>query len=90
MNLYFQHSDFKMEFVASGFDGRDDQNIGKAIENDVHKRNPNFKIYYMRENLFSNGDVAYDVGDHLCFYFLTHTEFRNGDKFNCICGEAIT
>lgn len=73
MNLYFEHADRRRSLVATDvtFD-----NVIELIHADVERRNPNFRIYYLRSWMYKN-EKYYDVGSHTEFYVLTDKGDRN-------------
>lgn len=67
MDLYFEHSDRRRTLVAENVSFEE---VFDLIHADVEKRNPNFKIYYMR-HWMRKGEYCYDFGSHTEFYILT-------------------
>lgn len=76
MYLYFQHSDETLSLVSSNVS---EEWVGKLIYQDVAKRNPKFKIYYLRRWQVKN-HIIFDCGSHLEFYILTDIFYKNGEK----------
>lgn len=66
MYLYFEHSDGRMSLVS---DRASEDNVLSLIREDVHRRNPKYKIYYYRSISLPDG-VCYDIGSHTEFYWL--------------------
>ena len=67
MYLYFERSNGEMQLVADGITSKND--VMPLITNDLKRRNPRFKIYYVRATRLPEG-VCYDVGSHIEFYWL--------------------
>lgn len=62
-NLYFQRANGELRFIQKV----DKEEILSAINKEVERLNPNYKIYYVR----SWGDdnrITYDVGSHTEFF----------------------
>ena len=76
MNLYFQHSNDTVSLVAQNV--ADDKNLYKLINADVKKRNPKFKIYYIRTWKIKDHTI-FDVGSHTEFYILTDNVYKDGE-----------
>lgn len=68
MYLYFEHSNGEWELVNDGI--ASDNDVMPFISQDVHKRNPRFKINYIRSTTLPQG-ICYDVGSHTEYYWLT-------------------
>ena len=76
MYLYFQHSDETVSLVSKN---ATEENVFKLINADVEKRNPKFKIYYIRRWKVK-GQEIFDVGSHVEYYILTDIFYKNGEK----------
>ena len=65
MKLYFENSHGERRIIA------EPQNEDEAWK-EIHKfcKDRNFKIYYVRGWLTSDGAKAYDVGSHTEFFYL--------------------
>lgn len=67
MYLYFERSNGEMILVADGIASEDD--VMPFITRDIKRRNPKYKVYYVRVMHLSDG-ICYDVGSHTEFYWL--------------------
>lgn len=76
MYLYFQHSDETVSLVSSKVT---EDNVYTFINADVEKRNPKFKIYYIRRWKVKD-HIIFDCGSHSEFYILTDILYKNGEK----------
>lgn len=66
MYLYFQRSNGDLVLVS---EKADKDNVHKLIDEDLKKRNPKFKVYYIRSVKLTAG-TQYDVGSWTEFYWL--------------------
>lgn len=66
MYLYFQHADDSLSFVAEC----KKEEVGKHMMDDLHIRNPNYKVYYIRSWGNDEDGYTYDVGSWSEFYKL--------------------
>lgn len=66
MYLYFQRSNGDLVLVS---EKADKDNVHKLINEDLKKRNPKFKVYYIRSMKHTAG-IEYDVGSWSEFYWL--------------------
>lgn len=76
MYLYFQHNGGTVSLVSKN---ATEENVFKLINTDVEKRNPKFKIYYIRCWKIKGHEI-FDVGSHVEFYILTDIFYKNGEK----------
>lgn len=76
MYLYFEHSDGRMSLVS---DRANEENALSLIQEDVHKRNPKYKIYYFRRTKLTDG-ICYDVGSHVEFYWLMSEKCKEEER----------
>lgn len=76
MYLYFQHSNETVSLVSQN---ATEENVYKLINADVEKRNPKFKVYYIRHWKVKEHEI-FDVGSHTEFYILTDILYKNGEK----------
>lgn len=76
MHLYFQHRDETVTLVASNIT---EDKASKLIYEDVARRNPKFKIYYLRRWQVKD-HIIFDCGSHTEFYILTDIFYKNGEK----------
>ena len=67
MYLYFERSNGEMVLVADNIASDDD--AMPFIAKDIERRNPRYKMYYVRTMSLPNG-ICYDVGSHTEFYWL--------------------
>lgn len=67
MYLYFQHSDGSLSLVAEC----EKDEAGKYMMDDLHARNPSFKVYYVRSWGDDEEGYTYDVSSHTEFYKLS-------------------
>lgn len=74
--LYFQHRNETVSLVASNVT---EDNVYKLINADVEKRNPKFKIYYIRHWKVKEHEI-FDIGSHVEYYILTDILYKNGEK----------
>lgn len=66
MYLYFENSRGKYQFICEATP----ETVGPKITEDVHRRNPNYKIYYTRCMGNEKEGFTYDVGSWSEFYHL--------------------
>lgn len=79
LKLYFKNGNGVDSFVADleKFSGFFD-----AIEQDIHKRNPNYKIPYYRTWANGDNEIMIDVGSHTEFYVLRSDKNNAKDLWN--------
>ena len=68
MKLYFEYSNGEREYVSNA---RNRDEAISLIYEDLHARNPNFKIYYIRSWKNESNEEVFDVGSWSQFYILT-------------------
>ena len=68
MKLYFEHSNEEREFISTA---RNRDEAISLIYEDLHIRNPNFKIYYIRSWKNESNEEVFDIGSWAEFYILT-------------------
>ena len=76
MYLYFQHNNETVSLVSQN---ATEENAFKLINADVEKRNPKFKVYYIRCWKIKGHEI-FDVGSHTEYYILTDILYKNGEK----------
>lgn len=79
LKLYFKNGNGVDNFVA---DLEKVQEFSNAIKQDIHKRNPNYKIPYYRTWANGDNEVMVDVGSHTEFYVLRSDENNTKDLWN--------
>ena len=67
MYLYFQHADRSFSLVCEC----EKDEAYKHMMDDLHARNPNYKVYYTRSWGNDEEGYTYDVGSYTEFYKLT-------------------
>lgn len=82
MNLYFEHSNGKYSLVAKGITRED---VMPYIYEDVHRRNPNYTVYYVRETVMPNS-IWFDIGSHTESYHLTNEVWEVKDETIVLSG----
>ena len=68
MKLYFERSNGEREYVSNT---RNRDEAISLIYEDLHARNPNFKIYYIRSWKNESNEEVFDIGSWSQFYILT-------------------
>ena len=68
MKLYFEHSNGEREYVSNA---RNRDEAISLIYEDLHIRNPNFKVYYIRSWKNESDEEVWDIGSWSQFYILT-------------------
>lgn len=79
LKLYFKNENGVDNFVVDleKFSGFFD-----AIKQDIHKRNPNYKIPYYRTWANEDNEIMVDVGSHTEFYVLRSDKNNAKDLWN--------
>lgn len=79
LKLYFKNRNGVDNFVTDleKFSGFFD-----AIEQDIHKRNPNYKIPYYRTWANGDNEIMVDCGSHTEFYVLRSDKNNAKDLWN--------
>lgn len=79
LKLYFKNENGVDNFVVDleKFSGFFD-----AIKQDIHKRNPNYKIPYYRTWANGDNEIMIDVGSHTEFYVLRSDKNNAKDLWN--------
>ena len=68
MKLYFEHSNGEREYISNARNR--DEAISLMYE-DLHIRNSNFKVYYIRSWKNESNEEILDIGSWSEFYILT-------------------
>lgn len=68
MYLYFKRSNGELQLVDDNVES--DEVVFPIIDKDIKRRNPNFKVYYIR-TIHHEDCISYDVGSHTEFYYLS-------------------
>ena len=67
MKLYFEDRYEQLHLIA---EVENDIEANKCIHKFIEEKNPNFKIYYIREWINDLGMKVFDVGSHSEFFLL--------------------
>lgn len=67
MKLYFEDKYEQRHLIA---EVENDTEANKCIHKFIKEKNPNFKIYYIRQWVDDSGIIVYDVGSHSEFFLL--------------------
>ena len=68
MTLYFERSNGERVYISNA-QSRDE--AVSLIYEDLHMRNPNFKVYYMRSWRNESNEEIFDIGSWAEYYILT-------------------
>ena len=79
LKLYFKNGDGVDNFVAALEKFSESFNV---IEQDIHKRNPNYKIPYYRTWTNGDNEIMVDCGSHTEFYVLRSDKNNAKDLWN--------
>lgn len=79
LKLYFKNGNGIDNFVA---DLEKFSEFFNVIEQDIHKRNPNYKIPYYRTWANGDNEIMVDCGSHTEFYVLRSDKNNAKDLWN--------
>lgn len=65
-NLYFKHSDGRVEVIAENIS---EDEVISTITNYIKRLNPRYKVYYVRTWDISDTSRKYDVGSWTEFFY---------------------
>lgn len=71
MKLYFEDRYEQLHLIA---EVENDAEAGKCIRKFIEEKNPNFKIYYVRQWVNDAGMKVFDVGSHSEFFLLSNED----------------